>query len=985
MNQCWDADALSRPDTDKIKHYLWSLFGPIESPPPWNLTISKHIWVNVRGTDMPSDRQVAAFLSQSYERLEIRRHQLLSPEQGLCTSTLSQARTPQQQPSLSISPWTQGNLLYDPVAASSMATLPPPEGTDAPTGTEESFGSLDSASLPVSFSSPYDGTSRGVNRSGSDDTTLGSADSHSPMMYDQSSLLPGYHQHPPPTITSSKAPVDDNASGYQTQVHRDERSARNRAIHIRRLFELCQVGIGHASLLADVLLTTTPEEVVNGSQPLVVEFREKCLSNMKLITAQMPWTIASAERSRREKDALQKQASTGEGANEDFDEQTTEEKLLTGLLEANVQLTRTIKQYNDLGTEVLERKVEEEGERDVGMDKNVSVLVDFGWELFLIVGSQAIDGIDQRPSSSDGSSGATPLLNATERTFEDKKYTCLTVRVKEIIKFRPAMGTTASAGPDSLPQTSMSTDELSSFFTKAWGKTWPRRSGTIFKTDICKENTTLMEALDDETPGNRYGAVYLEIQDQFDYICYEGISAVGKALKMAEEVHDVLVIQSEFSLLRESIECRKNRHKGQKQRIVVTGQPGIGKTAFLLYLLIHRLERKLPTAVQCNNDAIIVFNETGFHTHSTDDILDLRNTGVHKVLKECWAFAANVTQPFLLFQVYAQCLIQAAPPNTYRWRGWLKQFEGSHFVMDLPQVMEITAIVKERGLDVSSTVSLVRKWGPSTRTIIRILAEAGIERDFETDAAEDARKICLKKLVLSDLAVPGSSRKPDESVSCTLVFIRPKRVLAPDGTIRSSLAVPFIPTQYLGEVFETARTKLPNTEAFQVFCTLNSYSRTKTPNLWQRERNMHIRLMTGGPGDVLGIRSLDGQEMQMMPSNRLLMGTAAGLKAAAHYESFYWIPSVIETPGIDGVLADTDNIYALQAAIMAEHGGSPKDGIRALWRHLDTDIRESRTWHFVVVGLWNGVTELMRMFEDHLASFTLGDRGIQIHVWGCVL
>ena len=124
----------------------------------------------------------------------------------------------------------------------------------------------------------------------------------------------------------------------------------------------------------------------------------------------------------------------------------------------------------------------------------------------------------------------------------------------------------------------MSTDELSSFFTKAWGKTWPRRSGTIFKTDICKENTSLMEALDDETPGNRYGAVYLEIQDQFDYICYEGISAVGKALKMAVEVHDVLVIQSEFPLLRESIECKKNRLKRypQRQRMVVTGQPGIG-------------------------------------------------------------------------------------------------------------------------------------------------------------------------------------------------------------------------------------------------------------------------------------------------------------------------------------------------------------------------------------------------------------------------
>ncbi|KAK7049962.1 Rho guanine nucleotide exchange factor [Paramarasmius palmivorus] len=74
MNQCWVADPSSRPDIDILGNRLHSLFGPIDSSPPWDLKISKHIWLNVQEADVPSNsRQAFAFLSQSHERLQTRR------------------------------------------------------------------------------------------------------------------------------------------------------------------------------------------------------------------------------------------------------------------------------------------------------------------------------------------------------------------------------------------------------------------------------------------------------------------------------------------------------------------------------------------------------------------------------------------------------------------------------------------------------------------------------------------------------------------------------------------------------------------------------------------------------------------------------------------------------------------------------------------------------------------------------------------------
>ncbi|KAK7025327.1 hypothetical protein VNI00_016109 [Paramarasmius palmivorus] len=522
--------------------------------------------------------------------------------------------------------------------------------------------------------------------------------------------------------------------------------------------------------------------------------------------------------------------------------------------------------------------------------------------------------------------------------------------------------------------------QLSEFYTKAWGKKWPYHKGTIFKTDICKDNAVL----DDGTAGNRYGAMALEIPDQLDYICYEGISAIAETLFVPVALRDSLVVRREYEFLRESIEW--GEEISDRRGIVVTGQPGIGKTTFLIYLFLHRLEHKLPTAVQFSSTKIFIFNEQGAFPYARDEF-DERGT-IGAMLKDCWALAdsnANVLQPCELFQVHAERLIQAASPNAARWKEWVKQLGGTCIVSDLPSVLEIAAILKELGLDLSSAIPLVRKWGFSTRTITELTEHPRKEVIYKQNASRAAQAICNSPSIITDL----SSVNPTgpESGGSNLLFLRPERLLADDGTIAVSSSIPFIPTRHLGEIFDEARSRLSNLRAIELFCTLSSHALTRSSAAWKHEVDMHTRMSSGG--SALVIKSHGGKDqMQMQPSTcPLLTGTAAGIRTAAVNGSFYWMPSVSNFPGIDGVLGDTAcNLYALQATIATEHD-DPRAGIQAIWDQLTPEKRKGRTWHFVVVGNDPAMVDIhVKRFSDELATFTLGrSPKVRIKVWGCLL
>jgi hypothetical protein len=129
----------------------------------------------------------------------------------------------------------------------------------------------------------------------------------------------------------------------------------------------------------------------------------------------------------------------------------------------------------------------------------------------------------------------------------------------------------------------------------------------------------------------------------------------------------------------------------------------LGKTTFLFYLLLYRLERKLPTAIQLGALHYFIFDEQGAKVHSLSES-DPR-------LEKCWALTDSndvVSQPCEVFKARAERAILTSSPKPERWKEWIKQKNGYCIISDLPSVPEIAAIASV-GLVLICWISLLTK------------------------------------------------------------------------------------------------------------------------------------------------------------------------------------------------------------------------------------------------------------------------------------
>lgn len=150
------------------------------------------------------------------------------------------------------------------------------------------------------------------------------------------------------------------------------------------------------------------------------------------------------------------------------------------------------------------------------------------------------------------------------------------------------------------------------------------------------------------------------------------------------------------------------------------------------------------------------------------------------------------------------------------------------------------------------------------------------------------------------------------------------------------------------------------------------------------KKNMHARMCSGE--HPLHICS-SSRDADMQPSSVLLPGTGASIRRQkpSDASSFYWIPSVMNFPGIDGVLSVGRDIFTLQVSIAEDHR-SPIEGIRRTWAAFSPDVRENCKWHIVVVAdTQNTANKLRNQFSNDLKDLRLGRANVAVQVWGCVL
>ncbi|TFY58730.1 hypothetical protein EVJ58_g6235 [Rhodofomes roseus] len=176
-------------------------------------------------------------------------------------------------------------------------------------------------------------------------------------------------QHPPPKTPTPPDPSSLAGSRPPATVtpHKTRTSSRNQVIppeeDMRRLFQECKVGRGNASLLSEALAFARPEDLK--LKEIIREFYARCRASQELISAQIPWAFAQAERSRQaagrksQPNGLTRPSLDSRGPRRtdsqvslstisSTGELTQEEQLLAALLAANEDLMEALRLYDDL-------------------------------------------------------------------------------------------------------------------------------------------------------------------------------------------------------------------------------------------------------------------------------------------------------------------------------------------------------------------------------------------------------------------------------------------------------------------------------------------------------------------------------------------------------------------------------------------------------------------------------------------------------------
>ncbi|KAJ7117285.1 hypothetical protein C8R46DRAFT_1152437 [Mycena filopes] len=293
---------------------------------------------------------------------------------------------------------------------------------------------------------------------------------------------------------------------------------------------------------------------------------------------------------------------------------------------------------------------------------------------------------------------------------------------------------------------------LQKFHTKAWGRQWPRRYNSVSRDEIGRLGK------DDE--------LYLEpgiIVDNLPYSCLDNITEIAKLLRIPARIEDVTRFGNLLSGL-----------------VFIRIRSLPGKTAFLVYLLLHRMERRMPTAVQVTKDAFYIFDELGAtkypgETQSSDP------NGPEAVSQNAGPSMTTVTA------------LSTIPASGHLVFEYIQQFYGTMLVTKLPTVMEVASVITSE------------KWGPSIRPIIRMLRNPATVHGHAREVMAAAQ--LLAAAPSASILQTSLGKIPADGSSNLLFLDRFSNPPDPQSIV-------LIPTRHLAECFGQYAKMLTNDRAF---------------------------------------------------------------------------------------------------------------------------------------------------------------------------
>ncbi|KAF8522428.1 hypothetical protein BU17DRAFT_44645 [Hysterangium stoloniferum] len=396
---------------------------------------------------------------------------------------------------------------------------------------------------------------------------------------------------------------------------------------------------------------------------------------------------------------------------------------------------------------------------------------------------------------------------------------------------------------------------------------------------------------------------------------------------------NILFIREEYRLAYDTILTDTLKEGHRRSAFLVTGQPGIGKTLFLLYLLVRRLQNQDPVALQIDANEFILFSEDGVSRHSggaysADDIP-----------KGAWALSDSSDElqlgPCGAFQSTRVHVIHTSSPSSRRWKDWVKRLTARRYIMDIWSLEELRTFIVS-GLDVEAGMALSEKYGPNPRSIVSILIEPSEEETYLDDVRTGAVTLAGQ---FPSIFLDLESLDFSSNISSKIFTVRPKNLISRRPTL-------YIPTPFLASTLGVAVSAQTAAQQHSFFALLSGHPSLRSAAGWVFESYARVRFSGPNPASLQGYLPGDPNPHPIPTPSRVISGTTA-LQTIQSPFNFYWRPRESNFKGVDALIRSDNIVWALQFTISASHSSATK-GLNEVSKIMNH--KRDVEWRLVIVG-----------------------------------